>query len=594
MTATLKPTRRWPASAAAVLLLAGGLAGTALAQRPSAPRLLPDTTVALVSVADGPEMARRLMKTAMGRMSQDPQLKPLVGHLYGSLTQAVGEVQEQIGLSLPELLALPQGEIALAVVAPAEAPPAFVALLDTGNQLSKANRLLDRLTARLGESGAAKLEQTFAGTKLVTYERVGPEGRKLSFFEKDATFVIGSDPEVLKQILTVWNGGKGKTIANNPNFTAVMQRCGGAGSEKPQLILYADPIGIMRAIGQENTSVRVAVAMLPVLGLDGLTGVGGSLALDTEQFDLVMHAHVLLGTPRLGIVKMIALQSGDSEPERWVPADVASYMTLHWNVSQTHKELTTLYDSFNGAGAFSELLRQRFLQPTGIDVEKELLPALDGRVTRITWIGRPVTPQSQTWLMALKLKNAAVFQQAIEKLSSRPEAWFERQTWAGKTYYQVRMSLPPDLPPERRPPLPCFGILDDYLLVAGRASLYQKVLSTLGEGAPSLAGDPEFKLIAGKIRRQSGGGNPALVTFSRPEETVRWLYELAVSEQTRQGLSQQAENSRLFRALDGALKENPLPPFAVLRRYLAPGGAMVVDDPTGLHYMSFTLRRETE
>jgi hypothetical protein len=334
--------------------------------------------------------------------------------------------------------------------------------------------------------------------------------------------------------------------------------------------------------------------MLPVLGLDGLAGVGASLALDTEQFDSITHAHLLLGSPRLGIVKMIALQSGDAEPERWVPADVAGYTTFHWDFSQTYQELTKLYDSFNGAGALSELLRQRVLQPVGIDVEKELLPALDGRVTRITWIQRPVTPQSPTWLMALKLKNTAVFQQAIEKLSSRTDARFERQIWAGKTYYQLRFDLPPDLPPENRPPIPCFGILDDYLLVAGRASLYQKVVSTLAEGAPSLADEPEFRLIATKVRRQSGGGNPGLITFARPEESVRWLYEMAVSEQTRQRLSQQAENSGFFRALDGALKANPLPPFAVLQRYLAPSGAMVVDDPTGLHYMSFTLRRETE
>ena len=81
---------------------------------------------------------------------------------------------------------------------------------------------------------------------------------------------------------------------------------------------------------------------------------------------------------------------------------------------------------------------------------------------------------------------------------------------------------------------------------------------------------------------------------SPDEIPYRWLYELAAPKQTRETLGQQAENSRLFKALDTALKENPLPPFAVLRRYLAPGGAVVVDDQTGLHYMAFTLRRETD
>ncbi len=593
MTSTAEPTRPWLASLAAALLLLGGLAGRASAQRPPAPRLLPDTTVALLSIADAPEMAQRFMNTAMGRMSRDPQMKPLVGHLYGSLTEAVAGVQDQIGLSLPELLDIPQGEIALAVVAPEDVRPAIVLLLDVGNQLPKARKLLDRLTTRLEESGSRRSEQTVAGTKLITYEG-GGAGRRIIHFEKDATIVVGSDPQVLLQLLAVWNGAKGNTIADNPDFAAVMRRCRGAGNEKPQLTFYADPIGIMRAIGQENTSVRVAVAVLPALGVDSLRGVGGAVTFDTGQFDSVMHAHVLLAPPRSGVIKMIALESGDSTPERWVPADVASYTTLHWNVEQTFTELASLYDSFNGEGALAQLLQRRFLEPTGLDLEKELLPALEGRVTYISWFERPVTPQSQAMLLALKLKDTKVFHKAVDRLLTLGAGSIVKETWAGKTYYQVRPPLPDGVPPNQRPPQPCFGILDDYLLVTNRLGLYKKVVTTLAQGSQSLADDPEFKLITGKIRRQSGGKTPALISFDRPEESVRWLYELAASQQTRETLGQQAENSRFFKALDKALKENPLPPFAVLRRYLAPGGGMVVDDQTGLHYMAFTLRRETD
>jgi hypothetical protein len=589
----MAPTR-WPVWVGACLLLAWGMAPTAWGQRPPAARLLPDTTVALVSVPNVPETARRFMTTAMGRMSQDPQMKPLVGRLYGSLVEAVAEVQEHIGLSLPELLALPQGEAALAVIAPEEAPLAFVLLLDVGNQLPNANKVLERLGVELERTGATTSQQTVGGTKLVIYDGVGPARRRLIYFEKDATIVLGSDADVLKQLLVVWGGGKGRTLADNPDFTALLRRCRGANDEAPQVSFYADPIGIMRGIGQESTGVRVAVALLPALGLDGLTAVGGSLILGDAQFDTVVHAHVSLGAPRSGLIKAIALESGDSKPERWVPSDVASYTTFHWNVPQSYKELAAVYDSFNGDGALGQMLQQRFLQPLGIDLEKELLPALEGRVTRLTWIERPVTPQSQASVLALKLKNTAVFDKAVEKLSSRNPASFGRQIWAGKTYYQVQVPLPPDFPPERRPPMPCFGILDDYLLVADRESMYHKVVLTLADASQSLAGDPEFQLIAGKIRRQNGGARAALIRFTRPEETVRWLYELLKSRQAQESVGGPVQRGRLFQTLDGALKQNPLPPFEVLRRYLAPGGAMLVDDATGLHYMSFTLRRESD
>ena len=57
-------------------------------------------------------------------------------------------------------------------------------------------------------------------------------------------------------------------------------------------------------------------------------------------------------------------------------------------------------------------------------------------------------------------------------------------------------------------------------------------------------------------------------------------------------LANQAEDNPFFRALNDAVTKNPLPPFAVIAQYLAPGGAIVTDDETGLHYTAFGLRRE--
>jgi hypothetical protein len=44
--------------------------------------------------------------------------------------------------------------------------------------------------------------------------------------------------------------------------------------------------------------------------------------------------------------------------------------------------------------------------------------------------------------------------------------------------------------------------------------------------------------------------------------------------------------------LNQALSQNPLPPFAVLAEYMAPAGGMIVNDETGIHYMTFTLKRQ--
>ena len=73
---------------------------------------------------------------------------------------------------------------------------------------------------------------------------------------------------------------------------------------------------------------------------------------------------------------------------------------------------------------------------------------------------------------------------------------------------------------------------------------------------------------------------------------MRFWYDLANAENTRKRLSEQAEQNRFFGSLNQALKDNPLPPFDVLAEYMAPGGGMLVNDDTGIHYTTFTLKRQ--
>jgi hypothetical protein len=101
----------------------------------------------------------------------------------------------------------------------------------------------------------------------------------------------------------------------------------------------------------------------------------------------------------------------------------------------------------------------------------------------------------------------------------------------------------------------------------------------------------DFKLIAAKIARTAAGNQPVLISFNRPEEGMRWLYDLVQSEGTKERLRQAAQENPFWKRIQEALEKNPLPPFEVLQQYLAPGGAMILDDQTGLHYTSFTLRR---
>src|SRR5690606_28348241 len=66
-------------------------------------------------------------------------------------------------------------------------------------------------------------------------------------------------------------------LSDNAAFTESLRECVserlGAGDESPpQLVAFIDPVGIFRAIAQENAGMRIALATLPILGIDGVKG----------------------------------------------------------------------------------------------------------------------------------------------------------------------------------------------------------------------------------------------------------------------------------------------------------------------------------
>src|SRR4029078_7602306 len=90
---------------------------SAFAQRRTAPQLLPHSTLAVVRIADMPTLVERVKATALGRVGQAPQMKPLIADLYRSAQDAFEQVEDRVGLPLDQLLKIPQGEVCVAFVA---------------------------------------------------------------------------------------------------------------------------------------------------------------------------------------------------------------------------------------------------------------------------------------------------------------------------------------------------------------------------------------------------------------------------------------------------------------------------------------------
>jgi hypothetical protein len=584
--------RRVVVASSLVLSLVAMFTASAGAQRPSAPKLLPKKTLAYVRIADSRELAESFMKTSVGRLSQDEKIKPLIMHLYGSVTQAFAQIQEQVGVSLGEILSIPQGEVCGAIVGREQGEPAFVVLVEVGDKMPIVHRLLERAEQEVGRNGGRVRTEAIDGGTLSIIS--GIDDHDQAVCEREGVVLVASDAGLIKEVLKTWTGDQGaETLADNRQFTAIMSRSVGTKDERPQVTWFVDPIELFKNLSRENAGGQMALAMLPALGLDGVKAAGGSMIYAAQDFDSIAHMHLLLDNPRTGVLEMLALEPGDTSPEDWVPIDAASYMTINWNTQKTVEGLRKLFDQINGEGALSNGIKRRMSDPLGVNFEKDVIQKVGNRFTHVSWFEMPARMNSGTNLVGVKLVDATGFKATLDKMVAKAGAAVTKQSYRGTTYYQFQAGRGQNVDDALiRQPTPSLGIVGDYLLFSDSAKCLEAAITSKFDGTQALADELDFKLIASRIQQYPGTTKPGMLAFQRPEESMRSFYELATSPATLARLEEAAKTNQAMRALHQALKDNPLPPFADIAKYLAPGGGLMVSDETGIHYTAFGLKRE--
>jgi hypothetical protein len=591
--------RLWLSIPAAMALLIVPL--QVRAERPSAPKLLPKDVLAYARIADSQELIEKFQQTAMGRLSQDEEIKPLVTQLYGAAAQAFTQIQDEIGVSLEEILAIPQGEVAVAVVGQEQGMPALAALLDAGEQISVVERLLDRALEEAERDGNPTRTEKAGSDTLTIIESADSNNADGSFPAiciRENTVLFSTSSTVLKSMLSVWNGeAETTTFAENRKFNSVMRRSTGTQGERPQISFFVDPIELFKNLSRDNFGAQAALALLPSLGLDGVRAAGGSVVFATEQFDSISYIHLLLDSPREGVLEMLTIESGDTTPENWVPYDAASYTTVYWNVEKAFAALTTVFDKIRGEGALDGEIQRRLSGPLKVDFGKDILGQISGRFTHVSWFEKPARLNSGTNLVGIKLKDAETFRKTLDRVITQTNTPATKKAYGETRYYEFT--------PERRRrrqenvdemlirlPTPCVAVVGDYLLLSDSVKCLEAAVKNKRDPSKSLGDELDFKLIASKVEQQLGSTQPSMIAFQRPEESMRSFYSLATSPSTRRRLEQAAANNPFFKVLNDALRDNPLPPFSRIAKYLAPGGGMMVSDDAGIHYTAFGLKRE--
>lgn len=216
----------------------------------------------------------------------------------------------------------------------------------------------------------------------VNVETMMIRGKRVFTCKHKGWFIGCTSEEELEAMFTRWSGGevdKVRALSENRKFITIAKRCAVSDDVLPDARFFFDPIGLFKAASRGNAAMNFAVAMLPTLGLDGVLAVGGNMYVDHDEYESISHGHLLLASPREGILNALAMKPDSYSPEPWVPVEVANYMTTSWDVPQMLASIQEISDKIvDGNSKSFSRISKTISKMWMLTCERILLPTFRG------------------------------------------------------------------------------------------------------------------------------------------------------------------------------------------------------------------------
>jgi hypothetical protein len=624
-------------------------------------RMFPGRAVFFFRTPDATELSDRFNSGGGGEMVNDPEISPFLKALFNRVDESYREGPgKATGGGLADMLALFEGELAFAVVPRRNEAPGVVFLADT---VSAANRAaVDQMKLVEGQERATKLLEsikTYASGRgeQVASEPVGSAtamvirrgdnaNETFGAIERDGVLILCNDRILLESVVTKWDEADGLVattepegeeekptqdedaakraarlrqryatpLSDNDAFTESLRECvserlGGGDESAPQLVAFIDPVGIFRAIAQENAGMRIALATLPILGIDGVKGAAGAAWINEGEWDSLFRAHLLLDNPRAGVLKMARLLPCDPTPVNAIPAEISSYTCGAVDAAGTLSGAGQLYDRIRGEGRFAEDFETKATASMSV-APAELLDLFTGKYVSLMAFGNPtegapvrVNPARALFFETKDPEKALTVVLAILK---KAEVALDERDADGAPYYvstfmeELAKKQSEEGPRPGRPPvmLQSMAVIGDDLVFCETNELLLNLVKThQGEGE-RLADHLPFRLMANRVKRLGaatvGGEEGRVLMYQDPVAQFRQWHAAGSSDESREQLSKMAEFAPPMRWLRDALDDAGVPSAEAMMKYASPSGAAIYDTPRGFRYVAFSFKRATE
>jgi|GEM_PF-140332 len=390
-------------------IVTGGLAifGLQAADVPPAEKLLPDTTLAVLTAPNYPAAEAWYNSSPGKKFLDDPAMKPFMDKFRAKFKKDIVEpLEKELGLKFADYEGLAQGQSTLAITAAdwqgtKDNIPAFLFLMDTGAKKDQLAKNLAEIRKKWSEAGKPMKNEKVEGAELTTYtimtedlrtvfERVfpdpnagwesitptrpggparrtpaRPENRPvhLTLGQKDSLFVVGTSVPEIRKVLELHAGKGGRTLADVPTFKADYDRLFrnaqyyGWINVKLLVSLAMKGVDPAPAGGANNPMAMNPVQVINALGIA-----------DAQSAAVVLHGdnqgatvQFFLGVPeasRKGLFKLLAPMAGDTAPPPFVPQDAVKFTRIRYNFGEAWNTLEETLNNINpgllGALAFFE------------------------------------------------------------------------------------------------------------------------------------------------------------------------------------------------------------------------------------------------
>ena len=563
--------------AAAACLLVMGTTLLPAADVP-AERRLPPGVLAYFSIPDAVELRDRFMESSFGRLLQDESLDDFRDQFEENWEEASREIEEEVGLSIEELLQIIEGEVTIAVVQPLGGDLGLVVLVEFGSQREAIDRLLEKAEEGIEEAGGDKTVQTIEDADVTVFTKGGGDGPDtMAYFIRDEHFVysLGVGTDAVEEVLARWDGEHDETFADDDVYSYMMQRCQPDGADQSQVRWYLNPIDLFRSVAmmpqmnQGGLSPAMALGFLPALGLDKFKALGGASAIGTDEFDGVSHTFLYVDQPTNGLVRFFECPPARQQPPMWVPAGVSAYSSANWDVEGAYDALKSIVDFFQPPGTLENVIGQLANQGPQIHIKDDVIDSLSGRLQILGETRDDVSVENaQPGVFALELRDEDTMADVLQRVADVSGGNLNARDFRGVKIFEATIpSIQPGGPQSMG-----VAVAKGNLFVAMDVELLEDYLR-VEEADEPLARSTAYRRVSSHFPSET-----SIIGFSRPAVQLKPIYEML-------------RGGELAAMIDEVDFES-LPEFEELAEYFSTTGNYAVPDSHGVLFVNFTIQND--